>query len=219
MKKDFDLVLCLDVTGDMLDVIKDICEKEFNYLSTTADKIRFLYDGGDLFVTVVQFRDIEFDKEEALTVSRRFSLPKEKTEFKQYLDSIKTDGGGDKPESALEALTKAKKLLNKDAYRRAVALFTNAPYKEDFQYANNAEREEILRGIAEIAGGFSAKRYADAIAVAAPKCYEWESFERFMSDKNLYYYSCLFDGEDCELSEKADEINEFFNKFFNIYDE
>lgn len=184
MKKNYEVVLCLDVTGDMCTVIKDVCKKEFDYLSSIADKIRAQADGGDLSVTVVQFRDIRFDEEDALTVSRPFVLPNEKGEFKEYLDGIHASGGGDEPESALEALIEAKKLFGKEAYRRAILLFTNAPYKEPLEYVPYDEKKERLRDMLEQAGGFSAKGYTNAIAVVAPNCSEWQETEDIFRQKN-----------------------------------
>ena len=49
MKKNYEVVLCLDVTGDMCTVIKEVCQKEFDYLSLISDKIRAQADGGGSF--------------------------------------------------------------------------------------------------------------------------------------------------------------------------
>lgn len=214
MKKNYEVVLCLDVTGSMCDVIKDICQKEFDYLSSVSDKIRAQADGGDLSVTVVQFRDIRFDEEDALTVSRPFVLPNEKGEFKEYLDGIHARGGGDEPESALEALIEAKKHFGKEAYRRALLLFTNAPYKEPFEYVPYAEKKERLRDMFEETGGFSAKGYTNAIAVVAPNCWEWQETEDIFSTDKFYYFNMIYDGNDSQMIEKAQEINDSLNMFF-----
>lgn len=69
-------------------------------------------------------------------------MPDEKGEIKEYLDGIRVRGGGDTPESALEALIKAKKHFGKEAYRRAILLFTNAPYKEPSEYVPYAEKND-----------------------------------------------------------------------------
>ena len=72
-------------------------------------------------------------------------MPNEKGKLKEYLDGIRVSGGGDTPESALEALIKVKKHFGKEAYRRAILLFTNAPYKEPSEYVPYAEKRKTAR--------------------------------------------------------------------------
>lgn len=212
MKKDVNFVLCLDVTGDMVHIIDDVREKTFCYLSGLADKVRREeYGAGNLYVTVVEFRDVDFDFEVPLAVSRRFLLPEEKRELKSYLDSIKTAGGGDIPESGVEALAEAKKYVNADCFRNAIVLITSAPCKLPYD-------EGELHAVAENIVSFPTAGYRNAIAVVSPDCDEWKKFESEASGERCYYLGLYCDEKMSDVSEKIDWMNSIFDDFLSISD-
>ena len=66
----------------------------------------------------------------------------------------------------------------------------------------------------EQAGGFSAKGYTGAIAVVAPNCWEWRETEDIFSTDKFYYFNMLYDGNESQMIEKADDVKSILNKFF-----
>lgn len=127
-----DVVMCIDVTGSMsgiintvknnaisfYDLFKQSCEEEGIQLSA-------------LNAQVVAFRDKNEDAN-WLQTSATYSLPEQRTAFDSFVNNLYADGGGDTPESGLEALQTA---FNKtdwgvdDGYhRQVVILWTDAPY-------------------------------------------------------------------------------------------
>lgn len=59
-----------------------------------------------LRVRVIGYKDYIYD-DDPLVESRFFELPDESVDFKQFVDKLRADGGGDEPESGLEALATA----------------------------------------------------------------------------------------------------------------
>ena len=110
IKMDFDLVLCIDVTSSMLPIInmvKDMALSLYDdIVSTFAIKKRKVIN---FRVKVIPFRDYYYDGKYAMTESRFFSLPDENFAFSEYVMGLKAKGGGDEPESALEAIALAMK--------------------------------------------------------------------------------------------------------------
>ena len=127
-----DVVMCIDVTGSMYgiintvknnaisfyDLFKQSCEEEGIQLSA-------------LNAQVVAFRDKNKDAN-WLQTSATYSLPEQRTAFDSFVNNLYAGGGGDTPESGLEALQTA---FNKtdwgvdDGYhRQVVILWTDAPY-------------------------------------------------------------------------------------------
>lgn len=127
-----DVVMCIDVTGSMsgiintvksnaisfYDLFKQSCEEEGIQLSA-------------LNAQVVAFRDKNEDAN-WLQTSETYSLPEQRTAFNSFVNNLYASGGGDIPESGLEALQTA---FNKtdwgvdDGYhRQVVILWTDAPY-------------------------------------------------------------------------------------------
>lgn len=75
-------------------------------------------------------------------------------------------------------------------------------------------KKERPRDMLEQAGGFSAKWYTGAIAVVAPNCREWRKTEDIFSTDKFYYFNMLYDGNESQMIEKADDVKSILNKFF-----
>lgn len=75
-------------------------------------------------------------------------------------------------------------------------------------------KKERPRDMLEQAGGFSAKGYTGAIAVVAPNCREWRKTGGIFSTDKFYYFNMLYDGNESQMIEKAQEINDSLNMFF-----
>lgn len=113
-----DIIFCLDVTagmGSFLDCLKS------RVLNLYDDVVRELPDGfrmgRDFRAKIIAFRDYYADDEEyAMTESRFYDLtdPDDNLEFCEYVAGLKSGGGGDEPENALEALALAMKCLHEE---------------------------------------------------------------------------------------------------------
>jgi len=125
-----DLVLCIDVTGSMNKIIKDVKTNALNFhealLSKMASKQKSV---SQLRVRVIAFRDMMADNP-CFIESKFFVLPEEKTEFFKFVELLKAKGGGgDGPESGLEAISLAITsdwVQSGNKVRHAIVVWTDA---------------------------------------------------------------------------------------------
>ncbi len=146
-----DIVYVIDATSSMesmLGKIKDAVLKIPQELRTVCKEYRrTIYR---LRVKVTWFRDFYFDGKEAYGESEFFELPSDEQALRDYLSGIEAKGGGDEPESALEALTLAMRsdfVQEGNRKRHVIVLFTDAP----------AHRFEDYDKLIKTASGFGAK--------------------------------------------------------------
>jgi hypothetical protein len=126
-----DIAFCIDVTGSMspiLDRVKD------NALRFYDDVQRNLTDKGknvdELRVRVIAFRDLKADGPAALQESPFFSLPEEQASFAEFVRRLVPEGGGDAPESGLEAVALAINspwTTSGDRRRQVIVVWTDSP--------------------------------------------------------------------------------------------
>ena len=125
-----DLVYCIDATGSMGGLIEKVKESAVRFHDDLKAKLDEKQKNIDtLRIRVVSFRDYYCDGTRAMSESPFFTLPDESEQFKKFVSGIHADGGGDEPESGLEALALAiKSDWNKtgDKRRQVIVLFTDA---------------------------------------------------------------------------------------------
>jgi hypothetical protein len=103
-----DLVLCIDETGSMGPIIEDVKKHALSF----SDDLRKVLDEkgkeiATLRVRVIGFRDFYFDGNNSVEQSDFFTLPDENAKFEAFVTGLRADGGGDEPETGLEALAMA----------------------------------------------------------------------------------------------------------------
>jgi hypothetical protein len=126
-----DIVFCIDVTGSMTPIIDQV---KSNALSFYDDVQANLTEKGknvaQLRVRVVAFRDFAADGAGALDESPFFTLPADRSGFSEFVNGLIAQGGGDSPESGLEAVALA---INSpwtttgDRRRQVVVMWTDQP--------------------------------------------------------------------------------------------
>lgn len=99
-----DIVFCIDTTGSMGPILETIRRNCYRiYMDLTDACYKKGKNIEKLRVKVISFKDYLFDKE-PITVSNFLSMPENTSELISICNSLKSEGGGDKPESCLEAL-------------------------------------------------------------------------------------------------------------------
>jgi len=100
-----DIVFCIDVTGSMTPILDAV---KANALGFYDDVQTNLTEKGknvaQLRVRVIAFRDFAADGDSALEESPFYSLPDERSGFSEFVNGLIAQGGGDAPESGLEAV-------------------------------------------------------------------------------------------------------------------
>ncbi|WP_205781440.1 vWA domain-containing protein [Planctomonas deserti] len=103
-----DIVFCIDVTGSM-DPILDAVKA--NALGFYDDVQTNLVAKGknvtQLRVRVVAFRDLYADGDAGIEESPFYALPDDRAHFSEFVGGLTAEGGGDAPESGLEAVALA----------------------------------------------------------------------------------------------------------------
>lgn len=126
-----DIVMCIDVTGSMSGILKEVKENALAlYPKFVAEMQKAEKSVEQLRIKVIAFRDYGVDSEPMLE-SKFFVLDEEKDEFLDFVSALEPLGGGDTPESALEAISLAFKsdwVRTPGTIKRHVTLvYTDAP--------------------------------------------------------------------------------------------
>jgi hypothetical protein len=126
-----DIVFCIDVTGSMTPILDSV---KANALGFYDDVQTNLTAKGkhveQLRVRIVAFRDFAADGPAALEESPFFTLPAERAAFSEFVNGLIPQGGGDHPESGLEAVAIA---INSpwttagDRRRQVIVVWTDQP--------------------------------------------------------------------------------------------
>lgn len=102
-----DIVLCIDVTKSMDPIIETVKTKA---LQLQPDLQRVLEEKqrsvDQMRVKVIAFRDVSADHD-PFEISEWFKLPQDDEGFQRFVGGLSAHGGGDLPESGLEALALA----------------------------------------------------------------------------------------------------------------
>lgn len=135
-----DVAMCIDVTGSMSGIINTVKNNAISFYDTFKNCCE--EEGiqlAALNAQVYAFRDKNADYN-WLEWSETFSLPEQQEEYNSYVNGLYADGGGDIPESGLEAL---QKIFEKDDWgvddgyhRQVVILWTDAPYLIEGDYSD-----------------------------------------------------------------------------------
>jgi hypothetical protein len=126
-----DVVFCIDVTGSMgpiLEIVKRSALIFHRRLEDImAEKNKAI---SQLRVKVIAFRDFGDRADDAILETEFFLFPVQLREFNEFMQTLNTGGGGDVPESGLEALALAMHSpweRGLDRRRHVIVVFSDAP--------------------------------------------------------------------------------------------
>jgi hypothetical protein len=126
-----DIVFCVDVTGSMTPILDQVKANALRFYSDVQSNLTAKGKTIDeLRVRVVAFRDIVADGEAALQESPFFELPADETGFSDFVNGLFAEGGGDAPESGLEAVALAMTsqwTTRGDRRRQVIVVWTDQP--------------------------------------------------------------------------------------------
>ncbi|MFD4572463.1 vWA domain-containing protein [Streptomyces sp. NPDC058417] len=126
-----DIVLCIDATGSMFPVIGTVKNSALQFHDRLNDVMAKKGKAiSQLRLKVIAFRDFGDDASDAIQQTDFLQLPSQGRDFEDFVRGIDASGGGDIPESGLEALALA---INSpwetglDRRRHVIVMFTDAP--------------------------------------------------------------------------------------------
>lgn len=196
LKCHVDIVFCIDCTGSMspvLDLVKEKIRKIPDDLKAAISK-----NGQHQFkirVRVVAFRDFAWDSD-CLEVSEFFTIdpPIDLTNFELFVNGLSAGGGGDEPDSGLEALAIA---LGSDwtdegdRQRHFVVMFTDSSAHRLEDRVGAVPKEflglipDSLDELTDVWDGGQAaklKKSARRLIVFGPDSYPWNTISDAWSD-------------------------------------
>src|SRR5829696_1977113 len=126
-----DIVFCIDVTGSMTPIIDAVKANALRFYDDVQTNLTAKGKNVDeLRVRVIAFRDFAADGEAALQESPFYRLPAEQSAFSDFVNGLIAEGGGDAPESGLEAVALAMNsqwTTRGDRRRQVVVVWTDQP--------------------------------------------------------------------------------------------
>jgi len=129
-----DIVFCIDVTGSMTPILDQVKANALRFYGDVQSNLTAKGKNIDeLRVRVVAFRDLVADGDAALQESPFFELPAEQAGFSAFVNGLVPEGGGDAPESGLEAAALAMTspwTTRGDRRRQVIVVWTDQPAHE-----------------------------------------------------------------------------------------
>jgi hypothetical protein len=126
-----DIVFCIDVTGSMTPIIDQVKNNALRFYDDVQSNLTAKGKNVDqLRVRVIAFRDFAADGEAALDESPFFTLPDDRARFSEFVNGLVAEGGGDAPESGLEAVSVAIDspwTTTGDRRRQVIVVWTDQP--------------------------------------------------------------------------------------------
>jgi hypothetical protein len=183
-----DLVLCIDQTGSMGSIIERVKKEALNFQKDIFSRMDEMGKRVDkMRVKVIGFRDYYYDDCEPMIESDFLVLPDDNTKFEDFVNNLDAIGGGDDPESGLEALAKAIRSPWKpdgDKNRQVIVIWTDTgvhplgDIADQKNYPANMPKDLAeLRDWWEGQDGFMDSR-SKRLLVYAPDSSEWSEIGR-----------------------------------------
>jgi hypothetical protein len=126
-----DIVFCIDVTGSMTPILDAVKANALGFYDDVQTNLTAKGKNvSQLRVRVVAFRDFAADGEAALEESPFFTLPADRGGFSEFVNGLVPQGGGDAPESGLEAVSLAVNspwTTTGDRRRQVIVVWTDQP--------------------------------------------------------------------------------------------
>ena len=126
-----DIVFCIDVTGSMTPIIDQVKANALRFYDDVQSNLTEKGKNVDqLRVRVLAFRDFAADGGAALQESPFYPLPEDRGGFSDFVNGLMAEGGGDAPESGLEAVALAISspwATTGDRRRQVIVVWTDQP--------------------------------------------------------------------------------------------
>jgi len=182
-----DIVLCIDGTQDMEPFIEGVKNSAKIFHEKLAEGMsKRLMDITTLRVKVIVFRDYFHDGDKSMEISDFFTLPGQTNNFNNFVSSIKAYGGGDGPDSGLEAIAHAVKSdwnTGGERKRHVIVVWTNASAHR-FEEAQGEKRpanypSDMPKTLEDLAymwhetGAGSLNKFGKRLVIYAPDVYPW----------------------------------------------
>ena len=137
-----DIVFAIDTTGSMSDAITGVAQNVNLFVTKLAEEYNVQAN-----FALVDFKDIEEDGLNSTVVIKNGSSNwfDDVSVFKNKVNALDADGGGDTPESDIDALETSRNLGFREGAEKFIILITDADFKVANRYGISTMDEEINR--------------------------------------------------------------------------
>ena len=188
-----DVVLCVDATGSMGNFISNIKKNAISFHQDTEEAMQ---KNGKLIknmrVRIIAFRDF-YDRNEEIFKTDFFKLPEQQTDYAKNVDKLSASGGGDQPETALEALAiafKSEWFKTSDYKRQIVVLWTDEaahPLEKNKDSKPSKYPENMPENFTELGNIWNSISTTARLVIFAPeKKYPWQETEKQWENVTFY---------------------------------
>lgn len=187
-----DVVFVIDITASMGPVLNAVKRSAIGFhthlVAAMSAKSKFI---SKLRVRVVAFRDFYDFPDDALTETPFYEIPEQNQEFGRFISCLTPDGGGDEPESGLEALAVAMASQwehGMDRRRHVIVLCTDAsshPLERSHDYSVPKYPNAIPRSLDDLSDAWCdpdstmMDHAAKRLILYAPDVYPWNVISRY----------------------------------------
>ncbi|MBP6059262.1 MAG: VWA domain-containing protein [Candidatus Saccharicenans sp.] len=155
LKGKMDIVICLDATGSMESCIEQLKNNLSTFIGNLTIKSGSQQIAPEWRARLIYFRDLDADSEAIVG----FDFVNSEEELSRQINQVRAEGGGDDPESILDAIYTAIAKSNwREGVLHAVIAFTDAPPKERLHKKTIEAGEDASVG--NIINKFTADRYS-----------------------------------------------------------
>lgn len=192
-----DLVMCIDVTGSMGGIIRTVTNHAVNFCDDLKRKCE--ENGKEINnfrVRVLAFRDFEETDYPPLEDSGFFNLPEQGGDFRSFASRLIACGGGDGPESGLEAVGVA---MNSDwsgeghSRCRVIMVWTDeVPKRYGVGRPRSVYPHELPADVAGLRNWWEVEKMgggAKRLVLFAPDTNYWNTIKNTWSDVTLGSYA------------------------------
>lgn len=131
-----DVVFVVDTTGSMGSAIKNVRSNINTFVSELEE------NNIDIRLGLVEYRDIY---EDGTGSTKNYDWYSNVNDFKTKLSSLEVDGGGDIPESAVDAIRCARKMKFRTDVKKYIILITDANYKDGVAGDSSVTMEDEIK--------------------------------------------------------------------------
>lgn len=136
-----DIVFVIDSTGSMYGAINNVKSNINSFVDTLEE------EKVDVRLGLIDYKDIDADGPHS---TRNLGWFEDTDDFRNKVNSLSVTGGGDTPESAVDALEEARRMGFAENRAKFIILLTDADYHEKTRFEGlNTMEEEINRLVAD----------------------------------------------------------------------
>ena len=151
-----DIVFVIDSTGSMGGAINNVKNNINNFVNKLEE------EKVDVRLGLVEYKDIVADGPNS---TKNLGWTESPDEFKKKINSISVTGGGDRPESAVDALEEARIMGFKNNHAKFMILVTDADYHENTRFEDLTSMEQEINRLVKdeiVASVITSNHYGDS---------------------------------------------------------